>query len=103
MEACSSARHWARELTALGHDVRLIPSIYVTPYVKRRKSDAVDVEVICKAVTRPTMRCVAVKTVEQQALLSLHRARDLLVRQRTQLIYGLRGKVAELSHANIPH
>jgi transposase len=95
MESCSSAHHWARELTALGHKVRLIPPMYVKPYVKRGKSDAIDAEAICEAVTRPTMRFVAIKTVEQQALLSLHRARDLLVRQRTQLINGLRGLVAE--------
>lgn len=95
MESCSSAYHWARELTALGHDVRLIPPMYVKPYVKRGKSDAIDAEAICEAVTRPTMRFVAIKTVEQQSLLSLHRARDLLVRQRTQLINGLRGLVAE--------
>ena len=95
MEACSSAHHWARELTALGHEVRLIPPMYVKPYVKRGKSDAIDAAAICEAVTRPTMRFVAIKTVEQQALLSLHRARDLLVRQRTQLINGLRGMVAE--------
>lgn len=91
MEACRIAHHWARELTALGHEIRLIPPIYV----KRGESDAVDAEAICEAVTCPTMRFVAVKTVEQQALLSLHRARDLLVRQRTQLINGLRGMVAE--------
>lgn len=95
MEACSSAHHWGRELTALGHDVRLIPPIHVKPYVKRGKSDAIDAEAICEAVTRPTMRFVAINTVEQQALLSLHRARSLLVRQRTQLINGLRGMVAE--------
>ena len=95
MESCSSAHHWARELTALGHEVRLIPPMYVKPYVKRGKSDAIDAEAIFEAVTRPTMRFVAIKTVEQQALLSLHRARDLLVRQRTQLINGLRGLVAE--------
>ncbi len=95
MEACSGAHHWARELTELGHDVRLIPPMYVKPYVKRGKSDAIDAEAICEAVTRPKMRFVAVKTVEQQALLSLHRARDLLVRQRTQLINGLRGMAAE--------
>ena len=95
MEACSSAHHWARELTKFGHEVRLIPPIYVKPYVKRGKSDAIDAEAICEAVTRPTMRFVAIKTVEQQALLSLHRARSLLVRQRTQLINGLRGMVAE--------
>ncbi|MFY0309956.1 IS110 family transposase [Leisingera sp. D0M16] len=95
MESCSSAHHWARELTALGHDVRLIPPMYVKPYVKSGQSDAIDAEAICEVVTRPTMRFVAIKTVEQQSLLSLHRARDLLVRQRTQLINGLRGLVAE--------
>lgn len=95
MEACSSAHHWGRELKELGHDVRLIPPIYEKPYVKRGKSDAIDAEAICEAVTRPTMRFVAIKTVEQQSLLSLHRARDLLVRQRTLLINGLRGMVAE--------
>lgn len=91
MEAFSSAHHWARELIVLGHDVRLIRPIYVKPYVKRGKSDAIDAEAICGAVTRPTMRFGAIKTVEQQALSSLHRARALLVRQRTQLINGLRG------------
>jgi transposase len=95
MEACSSAHHWARELTKFGHDVQLIPPIYVKPYVKRGKSDAIDAEAICEAVTRPTMRFVAIKTVEQQSLLSVHRARSLVVRQRTQLINGLRGMVAE--------
>ncbi|MDX8355517.1 IS110 family transposase [Cognatiyoonia sp. IB215182] len=95
MESCSTAHHWARELTALGHEVRLIPPMYVKPYVKRGKSDAIDAEAICEAVTRPTMRFVAIKTVEQQSMLSLHRARDLLVRQRTQLINGLRSLVAE--------
>lgn len=98
MESCSTARHWARELGALGHELRLIPPMYVKPYVKRGKSDAIDAEAICKAVTRPTMRFVAIKTVEQQALLSLHRARDLLIRQRTQLINGLRGLVAEFGN-----
>ena len=95
MEACSSAHHWARELTKFGHEVRLIPPIYVKPYVKRGKSDAIDAEAICEALTRPTMRFVAIKTVEQQSLLSVHRVRSLLVRQRTQLINGLRGMVAE--------
>ncbi|WP_298968205.1 IS110 family transposase [uncultured Roseobacter sp.] len=95
METCSSAHHWARELTALGHEVRLIPPMYVKPYFKRGKSDAIDEAAICEAVMRPTMRFVAIKTVEQQALLSLYRARDLLVRQRTQLINSLRGMVAE--------
>ena len=93
MEACSSAHHWAREVTKFGHDVQLIPPIYV----KRCKSDAIDAEAICEAVTRPTMSFVAIKTVEQQSQLSVHRALSLLVRQRTQLINGLRGMVAEFS------
>ena len=95
MEACASAHHWARELMALGHEVRLMPPAYVKPYVKRGKSDAADAEAICEAVTRPTMRFVAVKTVEQQAVLMLHKTRDLLVRQRTMLINALRGHLAE--------
>lgn len=107
MEACSTSHYWARELTRLGHEVRLIPPMYVKPYVKRGKSDAIDAEAICEAVTRPTMRFVEIKTVEQQALLSLHRARNLMVRQRTQLVNALRSMLAEfgvyiakgLSHA----
>ncbi|MEN8677295.1 MAG: IS110 family transposase [Alteriqipengyuania sp.] len=95
MEACASAHHWARELMALGHEVRLMPPAYVKPYVKRGKTDAADAEAICEAVTRPTMRFVAVKTVEQQAVLMLHKTRDLLVRQRTMLINALRGHLAE--------
>ena len=95
MEACSTSHYWARELTRLGHSVRLIPPSYVKPYVKRGKSDAADAEAICEAVTRPTMRFVEVKSREQQAILSLHRARDLIVRQRTQTINMLRGLLAE--------
>ena len=95
MEACSTSHYWARELTRLGHEVRLIPPMYVKPYVKRGKSDAIDAEAICEAVTRPTMRFVENKSVEQQALLSLHRARSLIVRQRTQLINALRSMLAE--------
>ncbi|MEX3013950.1 IS110 family transposase [Gymnodinialimonas hymeniacidonis] len=95
MESCCSAHCWVRELTALGHEVRLIPPMYVKPYVKRGKSDAIDPDAICEAVTRPTMRFVPIKTVEQQSLLSLHQARDLLVRQRTRLINGLRGLVTD--------
>ena len=95
MEACSTAHFWARELAALGHEVRLMPAAYVTPYVKRGKSDALDAEGICEAVTRPTMRFVAVKSPEQQAVLMLHRTRDLLVRQRTMLVNALRGHLAE--------
>lgn len=95
MEACASAHHWGRELIALGHDVRLMPPAYVKPYVKRGKTDAADAEAICEAVTRPTMRFVAVKTPEQQAVLMLHKTRDLLVRQRTGLINALRAHLAE--------
>jgi transposase len=75
MEACSSAHHWARELTRLGHQVRLMPPRYVKPYVKRQKNDAADAEAICEAVTRPSMRFVPIKTEEQQAVLMLHRTR----------------------------
>lgn len=95
MEACGTSHYWARELARLGHDVRLIAPIYVKPYVKRGKSDAADAEAICEAVTRPTMRFVEVKSPEQQAILSLHRARDLVVRQRTQTINMLRCLLAE--------
>ncbi|ASP19311.1 transposase IS116/IS110/IS902 family protein [Antarctobacter heliothermus] len=97
IEACASSHHWARELSKLGHTVRLMPPMYVKPYVKRGKSDAVDAEAICEAVTRPrpTMRFVEIKSKEQQALLSLHRARDFVVRQRTQLINMVRSLAAE--------
>jgi len=95
MEACGTAHHWARELTKLGHTVRLMPPAYVKAYVKRGKTDAADAEAIAEAVTRPTMRFVAVKTTEQQAVLMLHKVRDLLVRQRTMLINALRGHLAE--------
>lgn len=92
MEACATAHHWARELSALGHTVRLVPPRYVKPYLKRgKKNDAVDAEAIGEAVTRPNMRFAPVKTAEQQAALMIHRARDLLVRQRTMLINALRG------------
>lgn len=86
MEACATAHHWARTLRAQGHEVRLMPAQYVKAYVKRQKNDATDAAAICEAVTRPTMRFVPIKTEEQQAALMLHRARDLLVRQRTMLI-----------------
>src|ERR1700761_8156667 len=95
MEACGTSHHWARELIRLGHTVRLMPPAYVKPYVKRGKNDANDAEAICEAVTRPTMRFVAVKSPEQQAALSMHRARNLLVKQRTQLINMIRGLLAE--------
>jgi len=95
MEACASAHHWGREMTRLGHDVRLVPPVYVKPYVKRHKNDAADAEAICEAAQRPTMRFVAVKTEEQQARAMLFHTRDLLVRQRTQTINALRGHLAE--------
>ena len=95
LEACASAHHWARAIAALGHTVRLMPPAYVKPYVKRGKTDAADAEAICEAVTRPTMRFVAIKTEEQQATLMLHKTRDLLVRQRTMLTNALRAHLAE--------
>jgi transposase len=91
MEACASAHHWGRELTALGHEVKLMPPAYVKAYVKRGKTDAADAE----AVTRPTMRFVPIKSKEQQAALMLHKTRDLLIRQRTMLINALRGHLGE--------
>jgi transposase len=96
MEACGSAHYWARTLAAMGHEVRLLPPSYVKAYVKRGKSDALDAEAICEAVQRPTMRFVPVKTVEQQSILMAHRARALLVRQRTMLANALRAHLAEL-------
>jgi len=95
MEACGTSHYWARELSALGHSVKLMPPAYVKPYVKRGKTDAGDAEAICEAVTRPTMRFVAIKSPEQQSLLALHRVRDLLIRQRTQLVNMIRGQLAE--------
>jgi len=95
MEACSSAHYWARELSDLGHQVKLMPPSYVKPYVKRGKSDAADAEAICEAVTRPTMRFVQIKSAQQQALLSQHRAREMLVGQRTQISNTIRGLVGE--------
>lgn len=95
LEACGGAHHWARELKALGHDVRLIPPAYVKPFLKRGKSDALDAEAICEAAQRPSMRFAAIKTEEQQASAMVFRTRDLLVRQRTQLINAIRGHLAE--------
>jgi transposase len=96
IEACPSAHHWARELESLGHTVRLMPPSYVKAYLKRSKNDANDAAAICEAVTRPSMRFVALKTKEQQAALMLHRTRQILVRQRTMLSNAIRGHLAEL-------
>ena len=96
MEACATAHYWARELTKLGHQVRLMPAKDVKAYVKRNKNDAADAEGICEAVGRPTMRFVGVKSAEQQGRLMQHRTRDLLMRQRTQAINALRAHMAEL-------
>lgn len=95
MEACSSAHYWGSELRALGHGVKLMPPIYVKPYVKRGKSDAADAEAICEAVTRPMMRFVEIKSAEQQAILCQHRAREIMVGQRTQLSNTMRGLLGE--------
>lgn len=99
MEACPSAHYWARTIAALGHEVRLMPPAYVKPYVKRQKNDAADAEAICEAVTRPNMRFVPIKTDDQQAVLMMHRSRDLLVRQRTRLFNAMRGHLAEFGIA----
>jgi transposase len=95
MEACAGAHHWARELAALGHDVRLIPPSYVKPFVKRQKNDMADAEAISEAAQRPTMRFVAPKSAEAQGAAVIFRTRDLLVRQRTQLSNAMRGHLAE--------
>lgn len=95
LEACGGAHHWARQLTILGHDVKLIPPAYVKPFVKRNKNDAADAEAICEAAQRPSMRFVAIKSEEQQASGLVFRTRDLLVRQRTQLINAIRGHLTE--------
>ena len=95
MEACATSHHWARQLIELGHGVKLMPARYVKPYVKRNKNDAVDAAAICEAVTRPTMRFVAVKSAQQQSVLLLHRTRELLVRQRTMLVNAIRSHMAE--------
>ncbi len=98
MEACGSAHHWGRELRKLGHDVRLMPAAYVKPYVKRGKTDAADAEAICEAVRRPTMRFVEIKSEDQQAVLAIHRSRDLVVRQRTQVVNMIRSILREFGH-----
>lgn len=96
LEACATSHYWAREIGRLGHKVRMMPPAYVKPYLKRGKTDASDAEAICEAVTRPTMRFVAVKSEDQQAVLMMHKARELLVRQRTMLTNAVRAHLAEL-------
>jgi transposase len=96
MEACGTAHFWARELIAMGHQVKIMPPSYVKAYVRRGKTDAADAAAICEAVMRPHMRFVPIKTEDQQAALMLHKARELLVRQQTMLINAIRGHMAEL-------
>jgi transposase len=102
IEACATSHYWARELVALGHDVKLMPAQYVKPYVKRGKNDAADAEAICEAVTRPTMRFVGIKSPGQQSVQSammLHRVHLILNRQRTQLSNAMRAHLAEFGIA----
>jgi transposase len=96
LEACGSAHHWARELIKLGHDARMMPPAYVKPYVRRQKNDAADAAAICEAVTRPSMRFVPVRSIENQAVLMHHKVRELLVSQRTQALNAVRGHLAEI-------
>jgi transposase len=96
IEACGSAHHWGRLIGGYGHEVRLMPPAYVKPYVKRNKNDGRDAEAICEAVGRPTMRFVAVKSVQQQAVMAVHTTRSLLVRQRTMIANALRAALGEL-------
>ena len=96
LEACGSADHWARELVKLGHDARLMPPSYVKAYVRRQKNDAADAAAICEAVTRPSMRFVSIRSIDNQAVLMHHKVREILVSQRTQLLNALRGHLAEV-------
>ncbi len=98
MEACGSSHLWGRQLRKLGHDVKFMPAGYVKPYVKRGRNDAVDAEAISEAFRRPTMRFVDIKTEDQQAILSIHRTRDLAVRQRTQLANMIRSLLREFGY-----
>ena len=95
MEACGTAHYWAREIGALGHEVRLVPPAYARPFAKRGKSDSIDAEAVCEAGVRPSMRFVPVKSLEAQALSALHRSRALLSKQRTMLVNALRAHLAE--------
>jgi transposase len=98
MEACAGSHYWGREISKLGHAVRLIPPAYVKPFVKRQKNDATDAEAICEAAQRPSMRFVPIKNEEQQANGVVFRVRDLLVHQRTQCINALRGHLSEYGY-----
>lgn len=95
MEACSSSHYWARKLQAMGHQIKLMAPQFVKPYVKANKNDAADAEAICEAVTRPSMRFVGVKSIEQQTVLATHRVRSLLVAERTALVNQTRGLLGE--------
>ncbi|WP_298822420.1 IS110 family transposase [uncultured Roseibium sp.] len=95
MEACSTSHYWARELQAMGHDVRLVPPLYVKPFVKRNKNDAADAEAITEAALRPSMSFVAPKSADQQAATMMMRTRDQLLEQRTATVNALRGHLAE--------
>jgi transposase len=95
MEACGGSHHWAREIGALGHEVKLLPAQRVKPYVARNKNDTADAEAVCEAMSRPRMRFVPVKTIEQQAALMLVGIRDQLTARRTQLSNMIRGHAAE--------
>ena len=102
LEACATAHYWGRELRKLGHDVRLMPPSYVKPYVKRQKNDAADAEAICEAVTRASMRFVEIKSPEQQSVMSLHRVRQMLMRQRIQVSNAIRGHLGEFGRVAAP-
>jgi transposase len=95
LEACGASHYWARRLRALGHEVRLLPPQYVKPYVRRGKSDSLDAEAICEAMSRPSMSFVPVKSEEQQAGAMLLTVREGLIKQRTMLINAIRGHAAE--------
>jgi transposase len=95
LEACGASHHWARQLGALGHEVRLLPAQYVKPYVRRGKSDKADAEAICEAMSRPSMSFVPVKSEAQQSGAMLLKVRELLIKQRTMLINAIRGHAAE--------